>query len=108
MEQLSDLSRQAQLAAAGQLLDWLRLLTQLQPVQRQQQQERQRLLRSVVELRAQMQVWVAQSGSRQQQQQQGNKAVTWCTAPYGNLPVMVHCALWESTCYNITGNESRS
>jgi DNA-binding MltR family transcriptional regulator len=61
IEQLSDLSRQAQLAAAGQLLDWLRLLTQLQPVQRQQQQERQQLLRAVVELRAQMQVWARSS-----------------------------------------------
>lgn len=86
LDQLSDLCRQAALAARKPLLDWLRLLTQVQLTQqdtqgvrqgaqrragqgaRQQQaqqgsqqeqqwqQERQRLLREVVRLRAQLQV----------------------------------------------------
>jgi hypothetical protein len=76
LAELSDLCRQAALAARGPLLDWLRLLTQVQPQQQQQQQqqqeqqrglqqwqqERQSLLREVVQLRAQLQVggaWVA-------------------------------------------------
>lgn len=56
LQQLADLARQAQLAAAGPLLDWLRILTQLQLPEQRQQQERQRLLRAVVDVRAQMQV----------------------------------------------------
>jgi hypothetical protein len=56
LEQLADLARQAELAASGPLLDWLRVLTQLQLPDQRQQQERQRLLRAVVDMRAQMQV----------------------------------------------------
>ncbi|WIA15304.1 hypothetical protein OEZ85_001971 [Tetradesmus obliquus] len=55
LQQLADLARQAQLAAAGPLLVWLRILTQLQLPEQRQQQERQRLLRAVVDVRAQMQ-----------------------------------------------------
>jgi hypothetical protein len=77
LDQLSDLVRQATLAAQQPLLEWLRLLTQVQgePQQQQQQQggrsqqqqrqqqrqqqwqqERQVLLREVVQLRARLQV----------------------------------------------------
>jgi hypothetical protein len=56
LEQLADLARQAQIAASGPLLDWLRVLTQLQLPEQRQQQERQGLLRAVVDMRAQMQV----------------------------------------------------
>lgn len=66
LDQLSDLCRQAALAARRPLLEWLRLLTQVQiqePQQEQQrrqyqqwQQEWQGLLWEVVRLRAQLQV----------------------------------------------------
>lgn len=55
-EQLSDLARQAEQAVSGQLLDALRVLTQLQPVGAEQQAQRQRMLRTVVDLRVQLQV----------------------------------------------------
>jgi hypothetical protein len=92
LEQLSDLARQAQLAASGPLLDWLRVLTQLQLPQQHQQQERQRLLRAVVDVRAQMQVGlpatVTCSGScgfshgavcYSRKQRAGSK-LPWCTS----------------------------
>lgn len=55
LEQLADLAKQAQLLTSRTLLDWLRLLTQLQLGEREQQQQRQHL-RAVVDLRAQLQV----------------------------------------------------
>ncbi|WIA35511.1 hypothetical protein OEZ86_003938 [Tetradesmus obliquus] len=61
LQQLADLARQAQLAAAGPLLDWLRILTQLQLPEQRQQQERQRLLRAVVDVRAQMQAYLSEA-----------------------------------------------
>lgn len=61
-DQLSDLVKQAQLATSRTLLDWLRLLTQIQ-VQEQQRQQRQQHLRAVVDLRAQLQVGTADSSS---------------------------------------------
>ncbi len=86
LDQLSDLVRQAALAARKPLLDWLRLLTQVQgqepqqqgvaqqrqrqgqgqgqqgsQVQQQWQQERQGLLREVVRLRSQLQVRAART-----------------------------------------------
>jgi hypothetical protein len=90
LDELTDLCRQAALAARQPLLDWLRLLTQVQgdtPQQQQQQQggrsqqqqqggrsqqqqqqqwqqERQVLLREVVQLRARLQVCVLTLGSQ--------------------------------------------
>lgn len=56
LEQLEDLVRQAHLATSKQLLIWLRLLSQLQVQNPQQQQQWQQDLKTVVELRAQLQV----------------------------------------------------
>jgi hypothetical protein len=90
-EQLQDLVAQARLAASGPLLDALRLLSQVHPepprpaAQRQTQhtqqldrqavwqQERQRLLRELVQLRTQLQVRDDMGGGGS-----GQMAFWWC------------------------------
>ncbi|KAF8060617.1 RPL32A [Scenedesmus sp. PABB004] len=61
LDTLADLARQAQHAAARQLLDALRMLSQLQLPEGDAQQRRQGHLRAVVDLRAQLQAHLQQA-----------------------------------------------